>query len=44
VSTRAGTDGPEEPPGNELAVLLWVVAVLIASFELTWWFFDRLYS
>ncbi len=44
MSARAGTDGQDGPPGNELAACLWVVAVLIASFEFTWWFFDRLYS
>jgi hypothetical protein len=32
------------PPGNELAALLWIVATLIAVFELTWFFFDRIYS
>jgi hypothetical protein len=33
-----------QPPGSELTALLWVVATLIAVFELTWFFFDRLYS
>jgi hypothetical protein len=32
------------PPGNELTAFLWIVATLIAVFELTWFFFDRIYS
>jgi hypothetical protein len=31
-------------PANELAALLWVVAALIAVFELTWLFFSRIYA
>jgi hypothetical protein len=31
-------------PQNELAVVLWVVAGLLATFLLTLWFFERLYS
>lgn len=44
MSTRARTDGPDGPPGNELAAFLWVVAALLGAFEFVWWFFDRLYS
>lgn len=36
--------GNADPPGNELAALLWVLAVLIGVFELVWWFSDRIYS
>lgn len=44
--TSRRSSGPEaEPsPGSELTVCLWVVTALIAAFELTWWFFDRIYS
>jgi hypothetical protein len=34
----------EPRPQNELALLLWVVATLFASFVLTWWFFDLMYT
>jgi hypothetical protein len=34
----------EPPPDGEPQVLLWVIAVLIAVLELTWWLFDRMYS
>jgi hypothetical protein len=34
----------DERPGNELAALLWIVATLIALFEITWLFFNRIYS
>ena len=37
-------ENDEAGPGNELAVCLWVVAALVGVLELTWWFFDRLYS
>ena len=37
-------NSPESPPGNELQGLLWVLVVLIAAFELTWWILDRMYS
>jgi hypothetical protein len=37
------TTTPEPPPGNELAACLWVLAVLIAAFEVTWWLFNRMY-
>jgi hypothetical protein len=39
---RIGTD--PEPPGNELAAVLWVIAVLLAVYELIWWVFDRMYT
>jgi hypothetical protein len=35
---------PEPPPDGEPQVLLWVIAILIAAIELTWWLFDRMYS
>lgn len=35
----------EEPsPGAELAAFLWVVATMIALFELVWFLADRMYS
>lgn len=33
-----------EPPRNELQALLWVLAILIAVLEFTWWVFDRMYA
>jgi hypothetical protein len=33
-----------QSPGSELTALLWIVATLIAVFELTWFFFNRIYS
>lgn len=44
TSRRSTGPEPEPSPGSELTVCLWVVTALIAAFELTWWFFDRLYS
>lgn len=44
MTTGTRTDDPEPPPGNELAAFLWVLAVLLASIELLWWFADRIYS
>jgi hypothetical protein len=35
---------PEPPPEGGLKVFLWVIAVLIASLELAWWMFDRMFS
>jgi hypothetical protein len=34
----------EPQPQNELALLLWVVAALFATFLLTWWVFERMYA
>lgn len=34
----------EPSPGDELTALLWVVAALIAVFEVTWLFFSRMYA
>jgi hypothetical protein len=34
----------DEPRGNELAALLWVVAALIAVLELAWWWSVLVYS
>ncbi len=34
----------DPPPGDELTALLWVVAALIAVFEVTWLFFSRMYA
>jgi hypothetical protein len=34
----------DSPPGNELAVLLWLIAVLLAAYEFVWWAFDRMLS
>jgi hypothetical protein len=31
-------------PSDELTALLWVVAALIAVFEVTWLFFSRMYA
>jgi hypothetical protein len=33
-----------QPPGSELTAFLWIVATLIAVLELTWFFFDQIYS
>jgi hypothetical protein len=44
MSEPARTTTPEPPPGNELQAFLWVLAVLIAVLEVTWWLFDRMYS
>jgi hypothetical protein len=33
-----------QPPGSELTAFLWIVATLIAVFELTWFFFNRIYA
>ena len=40
------TDGEREKvrSSDELALTLWLVAVLLAQFVLVWWFFDRLYA
>jgi hypothetical protein len=43
-STRREIGTDPEPPGNELAASLWIVAVLIAVLELTWWLFHWMYS
>ncbi len=35
----------DEPSvGAELAAFLWVIAAMIALFELVWFFADRMYS
>jgi hypothetical protein len=34
----------EPSAGAELAAFLWVVATMIALFELVWFFADRMYS
>jgi hypothetical protein len=31
-------------PGSELKALLWIAVTLLAVFEATWWFSERLYS
>jgi hypothetical protein len=31
-------------PEGDTALLLWVLAVLIATLELGWWLFDRMYQ
>ena len=41
--TRHSISEPEPPPGNELTAFLWIVAVLLAALELTWWLFNRMY-
>jgi hypothetical protein len=33
-----------QPPGNELALVLWVLVVLVATVELAWWLTMHLYS
>jgi hypothetical protein len=33
-----------QSPGSELTAFLWIVATLIAVFEVTWFFFNRIYS
>jgi hypothetical protein len=34
----------EPPPEGGLTLFLWMIAVLIASLELAWWMFDRMFS
>jgi hypothetical protein len=36
----------EDPKATdgELAVVLWITAVLVAVLWLVWWFFERMYS
>jgi hypothetical protein len=31
-------------PERDVALLLWLFAVLIAALELVWWLFDRMYQ
>jgi hypothetical protein len=33
---------PQRPTGNELAPLLWVIALLIGCIELLSWIFERM--
>jgi hypothetical protein len=43
--TKRVHEATREPsPDDGPQVFLWVVAVLIAVLELTWWLFDRMYS
>lgn len=46
IDTRDRTHSREEPPPrpNELAACLWVVAVLLATFQLAWWLFAGMYG
>jgi hypothetical protein len=34
----------EPPPGNDLTVFLWLMAILIATMELAWVFFSHALS
>jgi hypothetical protein len=34
---------PQRPTGNEIAPLLWVIAVLIGCYDLVLWIFQRMY-
>jgi hypothetical protein len=38
------TEPPQRSPGNELAAFLWVVAVMLAVLEITWWWAGSMYS
>ena len=42
TSPRAGER--DQSPRDELALTLWLVAVLLAQVVLVWWFFERLYA
>jgi hypothetical protein len=44
MNKRVHEATPGSPSDGEPQVLLWVIAVLIAVLELTWWLFDRMYS
>jgi hypothetical protein len=44
MSAPARVPGPDTPPPNEARAVLWVVAVLLATLELTWWLFNRMFS
>jgi hypothetical protein len=44
MNRRVREAAPDPPSDGEPQVLLWVIAVLIAVLELTWWLFDRMYS
>jgi hypothetical protein len=39
----SGREDPKLSDG-ELAVVLWITAVLLALLVLVWWFFERMYS
>jgi hypothetical protein len=39
----SGREDPKLSDG-ELAVALWITAVLLALLVLVWWFFERMYS
>jgi hypothetical protein len=42
---RPKPDETSEPaPGSELTLVLWLIALLLIVLELSWWWFDRLYS
>jgi hypothetical protein len=43
TAPRAG-EGREQSRRDELALTLWLVAVLLAQVVLVWWFFVRLYE
>jgi hypothetical protein len=44
MSKRLQEATPEPSPDGEPHLFLWVMAVLIAVLELTWWLFDRMYA
>lgn len=41
---RSRRQEPEPPPGDDLQALLWVLAALLATMELAWWLFARMYG
>jgi hypothetical protein len=44
VSSQVPTPDPDRPPRGELALSLWVIAILLAVIEVTWLWADRIYS
>jgi hypothetical protein len=42
---RPQPDDTSEPaPESERTLVLWLVALLLLVLELSWWWFDRIYS
>jgi hypothetical protein len=44
MSSQAPTPDRDRPPGGDLAAQLWVIAILLALVELTWFWAGRIYS
>jgi hypothetical protein len=36
------SNGPSDEP--ELSLFLWVIVLLVAALEVTWWLFERMYA